>query len=302
MSATPRLPDYPFESRWFDHGADLRQHYLDEGRGEVVLMLHGNPTWSYYYRHLVLALRRTHRCVVPDHIGMGWSDKPDDAHYEYSLRQRVEDLGAFIDGVVGAVASITLVVHDWGGMIGLAWAVRNPARIARLVVLNTAGFPMPADKRLPRLLKLGRDSRLGAFLILRLNAFAAGATWLAVTKPLSAAERSAYVAPYDTPANRIATLRFVQDIPLIPADRGYELVRDTATMLPQLADRPILICWGLRDFVFDATFLREFARAFPAAEVHAWRDAGHYVLEDARERVVERVRAFLGAGAGVATT
>lgn len=293
MADSERLPDYPFESRWFAHRDGLRQHYLDEGLGEVLLMLHGNPTWSYYYRHLVLALRGTHRCVVPDHVGMGWSDKPDDAQYEYSLRQRVEDLGAFIDGVVGDTLPITLVVHDWGGMIGLAWAVRNPARIARLVVLNTAGFPMPAGKRLPWLLKLGRDSALGEFLILKLNAFAAGATWLAVTKPLSGAERRAYVAPYDTPAHRIATLRFVEDIPLSPADRGYELVRDTGAMLPQLADRPILICWGLRDFVFDATFLREFERAFPTAEVHAWRDAGHYVLEDARERVVERVRAFL---------
>ncbi|HVF34791.1 MAG TPA: alpha/beta fold hydrolase [Candidatus Saccharimonadia bacterium] len=295
MSDPARWPDYPFESHWFAHADGLRQHYLDEGRGDVVLMLHGNPTWSYYYRHLVLALRATHRCVVPDHVGMGWSDKPDDARYEYSLRQRVADLGVFIDGVVGPDAPITLVVHDWGGMIGLAWAVRNPGRIARLVLLNTAGFPMPADKRLPWLLKLGRDSALGAFLILQLNAFAAGATRLAVTKPLSDAERRAYVAPYDTPANRIATLRFVQDIPIAAADRGHELVRETAVLLPQLGDRPVLICWGLRDFVFDASFLREFERVFPAAEVHAWPDAGHYVLEDARERVVERVRAFLGA-------
>ena len=294
MSDAARWPDYPFESHWFAHRNGPRQHYLDEGCGEVVLMLHGNPTWSYYYRHLVLALRATHRCLVPDHVGMGWSDKPDDARYEYSLRQRVEDLGAFIDGVVGTDAPITLVVHDWGGMIGLAWAVNNPARIARLVLLNTAGFPMPADRRLPWLLKLGRDSALGAFLILQLNAFAAGATRLAVTKPLADAERRAYVAPYDTPSHRLATLRFVQDIPLEPGDRGFEIVRETAAGLARLAALPVLICWGLRDFVFDAAFLREFEHAFPSAEVHAWDDAGHYVLEDARERVVAHVGKFLG--------
>ncbi|HET9485398.1 MAG TPA: alpha/beta fold hydrolase [Xanthomonadales bacterium] len=294
----PRWPDYPFESRYFVHADGLRQHYLDEGEGEVVLMLHGNPTWSYYWRHLVLALRGTHRCVVPDHIGMGLSDKPGDDRYEYSLQRRVDDLDAFVRGVVDAGGTtappITLVVHDWGGMIGFAWACRHPQRIARLVVLNTAAFPMPADKRLPLALKLGRDTRVGAFLITRFNAFAGGATRLAVTKPLPPAVRDAYVAPYDTPANRIATLRFVQDIPLAPGDRGYALVRSTGEALPRFADHPALICWGLRDFVFDESFLREFRRALPRAEVHAWDDAGHYVLEDARERVVARVRAFLG--------
>ena len=291
------FPDYPFESRWFTHANGLKQHYVDEGRGEVVLMVHGNPTWSYYYRHLVLALRGTKRCVVPDHVGMGLSDKPDDARYEFSLRQRVDDLDAFVRGVVDAGAAappkLTLVVHDWGGMIALAWAVRNPQRIAKLVILNTAAFPMPADKRLPFTLKLGRETALGAWLISRFNAFAAGATRLAVTRPLPADVRRAYVAPYDTPAHRLATLRFVQDIPLGPGDRGYDLVRETGTRLHVLEDRPALVCWGLRDFVFDETFLREFRRAFPRAEVHAWEDAGHYVLEDARERIVPLVQRFL---------
>lgn len=297
MSAAERWPGYPFESRGFTHANGLKQHYLDEGRGEVVLMVHGNPTWSYYWRHLVLALRGTHRCVVPDHIGMGLSDKPDDARYEFSLRQRIDDLDAFVRGVVDAGAAVppklTLAVHDWGGMIALAWAVRNPGRVAKLVILNTAAFPMPPDKRMPFALKLGRDTALGAFLISRFNAFAAGATRLAVTKPLPAAVRRAYVAPYDTPAHRLATLRFVQDIPLGPGDRGHEIVRETGERLHVLADRPALLCWGLRDFVFDETFLREFRRAFPRAEAHAWDDAGHYVLEDARERIVPLVQRFL---------
>ena len=299
MSAARPLPEYPFASRWRERSPGIRQHYLDEGRGEVVLMLHGNPTWSYYYRHLVLALRDTHRCVVPDHVGMGWSDKPDDTAYEYSLRRRVDDLDDFVREVVdgeGGAPPITLVVHDWGGMIGFAWACRHPARIARLVILNTAAFPMPADKRLPWMLGLVRTTRLGAWLVSRLNAFAAGATRLAVTRPLPRAVRRAYTAPYDTPAHRIATLRFVQDIPLAPGDRGFELVEATAKCLPRFAGTPALVCWGLRDFVFDETFLREFRRVLPQAEVHAWEDAGHYVLEDARERVVEAVRRFLGLG------
>ena len=293
----PSFPDYPFTSHWLERNG-LRQHYLDEGEGAPVLMVHGNPTWSYYYRHLVLALRGTHRCIVPDHIGMGLSDKPDDSRYEYSLRQRVADLEALYQHLVATKGlperGITLVVHDWGGMIGLAFAAAHPERIARLVILNTAAFPMPADKRLPFTLKLGRNTALGALLIRGFNAFAAGATRLAVVKPLPRQVRDAYVAPYDTPAHRIATLRFVQDIPLSSEDRGYDIVARTAAALPSFADRPALICWGLKDFVFDHTFLREFKRALPKAQVHEWPDAGHYVLEDKREEVVALVRRFLG--------
>lgn len=291
-----RFPDYPFESRWFERDG-LRQHYLDEGAGAPVLMVHGNPTWSYYYRHLVRALSGTRRCIVPDHIGMGLSDKPDDEHYEYSLYQRVDDLETLFQHLVRERGlperGITLVVHDWGGMIGMAWAAAHPERIARLVILNTAAFPMPADKRLPFTLKLGRDSALGAFLIRYFNAFAALATRLAVVKPLPREVRAAYVAPYDCPAHRIATLRFVQDIPLSPNDRGYDLVARTAAALPQFADRPALILWGLKDFVFDASFLREWRRVLPNAQVHAWEDAGHYVLEDKREAIVGLVQRFL---------
>jgi haloalkane dehalogenase len=293
-----RFPDYPFTPHWFEHDG-LKQHYVDEGEGAPVLMVHGNPTWSYYYRHLVLALRGTHRCIVPDHIGMGLSDKPDDSRYEYSLRQRVADLEALHQHLVKTKGlperGLTLVVHDWGGMIGLAFAAAHPERIARLVILNTGAFPMPADKRLPLALKLGRNTAFGAFLIRRFNAFAAGATRLAVVKPLPRQVREAYVAPYDTPANRIATSRFVQDIPLTSADRGYDIVVRTAAALPSFADRPALICWGLQDFVFDHTFLREFKRVLPNAQVHAWKDAGHYVLEDKREEIVALVQRFLAA-------
>ena len=294
MTKIRPLPEYPFTPHFFTHAHGAKQHYLDEGprAGEVVLMLHGNPTWSYYYRNVVLALRDQRRCVVPDHVGMGWSDKPDDSRYTYSLQQRVDDLDALVASL-DLGGRITLVVHDWGGMIGFAWACRHPERIARLVVLNTAAFPMPHDKTLPSLLRLGRDSRFGAWLIEKHNAFARGATHLAVKHGMATDIRDAYLAPYDTPANRISTLRFVQDIPLSASDRGYDLVRDTGTRLPQFADRPALIGWGLKDFVFDAKFLREFRRALPNAEVHEYADAGHYVLEDARDRLIPAIVGFL---------
>jgi pimeloyl-ACP methyl ester carboxylesterase len=140
---------YPFSSHFLETRG-LRLHYLDEGPrdGPPVLMLHGNPTWSFYYRNLVLALRGQYRCIVPDHIGCGLSDKPGDESYDYRLRSRIEDLDTLL-GTLDLRQPLTLVGHDWGGMIGFAWAVRNPDRIARCVVLNTAAFPMP-DRALRR--------------------------------------------------------------------------------------------------------------------------------------------------------
>ena len=145
---------YPFQSRFFEH-LGLRLHYLDEGAGDPVVMLHGNPTWSFYYRRLVEALRTSHRVIAPDHIGCGLSDKPDDGHYDYTLARRVEDLDALLEWL-GVEKNVTLVLHDWGGMIGMTWACRHPERIARIVVLNTAAFPMPRCLRAER---VGRPIR-----------------------------------------------------------------------------------------------------------------------------------------------
>lgn len=294
VAIDPRL--YPFTGKFFTYPDGLRQHYLDEGAGEPVVMVHGNPTWSFYYRNLVLALRDRWRCVVPDHIGCGLSDKPGPDRYDFSLRRRVDDLERLLEAA-GVRDNVTLVVHDWGGTIGLAWAARHPERIKRLVVLNTAAFPLPRTKPFPWPLWLGRNTRLGAWLILRLNAFSAGATRVCVKRqPLPPAVRQAYLAPYDTPAHRLAVLRFVQTIPLRPSDPGYEIVSETEKKLALFQDRPVLIAWGLRDFVFDKHFLSEWERRFPRAQVHRFEECGHYILEDARDEMTELVRQFLEQG------
>ena len=151
------LTDHP--GRDFDRGG-LKLHYIDEGSGEPVVMLHGNPTWSFYYRHLIDSLRGSYRVIVPDHIGCGLSDKPDDSRYTYTLASRVDDLERLLDHL-GLDRDLTLIMHDWGGMIGMAYAARHPERIARLVVSNTAAFHKPASKPLPRALAICRDSRAG---------------------------------------------------------------------------------------------------------------------------------------------
>jgi haloalkane dehalogenase len=280
--------------------------WLDEGPrdGEVVVMLHGNPSWSYYWRHLVLGLsdpasKRQYRCIVPDHVGMGLSDKPDDApsaspRYDYTLQSRVDDLQALLRHAgVDDATPVTLVVHDWGGMIGFGWALSHMAQVRRLVILNTAAFPMPAGKRFPKRLALGRDSRLGGWLIRRFNLFARGAARFGTTRPLPRAVREAYAGVYDGWANAISTLRFMQDIPLDEGDRAWPLLVAAGERLPGYADRPAFIGWGLRDFVFDRHCLDAFRAALPRAEVQAFDDAGHYVLEDKHEVLVPAIRAFL---------
>ena len=285
-------PLYPFKSNYFDLGG-IRMHYLDEGSGEPAVMLHGNPTWSFYYRNLVTALGGSNRCIVPDHIGCGFSDKPADARYEYSLRHRAEDVEALLD-LLGVRENINLIVHDWGGMIGMVYATRHPERIKRLVILNTAGFRLPPGKKLPWSLWWCRSTPLGPLLVRGLNAFARGAARYSVTRrPMSEATRAGYLAPYDSWSNRLAVLRFVQDIPLHPGDRSYDLVAEVENKLDRLKDIPMLICWGAKDFVFDEHFLVEWTRRFPKAEVHRFGDAGHYVLEDAGEEIMPLVQRFL---------
>ncbi|KGM54001.1 alpha/beta hydrolase [Lysobacter daejeonensis GH1-9] len=296
----PVLPDYPFQPHRFEPRPGIALSYLDEGPrdGEVVVMLHGNPSWSFYWRHLVLGLRDRYRCVVPDHVGMGLSDRPDDApdahpRYEYTLQSRVDDLGALLEHL-GITGPVTLAVHDWGGMVGFGWALSRMPQVKRLVILNTAAFPLPTAKPMPWQLSLGRDSKIGGFLIRAFNLFARGAAWLGTERSLPADVRRAYSAPYNGWCNAISTLRFMQDIPLREGDRAWPLVEAAGRALPQFADRPAFIGWGLRDFVFDRHFLDGFRRALPNAEVHAFEDANHYVLEDKHEVLVPAIRTFLG--------
>jgi haloalkane dehalogenase len=283
---------YPFESRFLvRHGFKI--HYVDEGHGEPIVMVHGNPTWSFLFRDCIKTLRPNYRCVALDHLGCGKSDKPPIGEYPYRLINRVQDLEALMDSL-GLDSQVTLMLHDWGGMIGMAAAVRRPERIARLILLNTAAFGLPEGKSLPRTLHWARNTALGRWAILHANAFClAAARWCAVKKSLPKPVRDAYLAPYARADDRWAVLRFVLDIPLSPADPSFQLVMETARGLSNFAKTPTLIGWGQRDFVFDDDFLHEWKRRMPHAEIHAYPDAGHYVLEDAGDELIPRIAHFL---------
>jgi cis-3-alkyl-4-acyloxetan-2-one decarboxylase len=274
------------------HGA--KQAYVDVGTGpETIVMVHGNPTWSYYFRNVVAALSPRYRCIVPDHVGCGLSDKPTLAEYDFALKSRVDDLERLLDHA-GVTGNVTLLMQDWGGMIGLSYAVRHPERIRRIIATNTGCGPLPATKRFPWSLWLGRNTKLGEWLIVKQNAFCRlAAKWCVTRKPLAPEVRAMYLKPYDTPANRLAVLKFVQTIPLSERDAGWDIVTTTAEGLKHFANTPTLLLWGLKDFVFDKHFLADFQKRLPHAKTHTWPDCGHYLLEDAGPEVLAKIEEFL---------
>lgn len=277
---------YPFESHHLNIDG-VRMHYLDEGEGPPMVMLHGNPTWSFYYRELIKAFRKDYRVIVPDHIGCGLSDKPQ--QYPYTLATHIDNLDRLLTTL--DLHEVTLVVHDWGGAIGFGWAARHPDLVRRLVVFNTAAFFGPCALRI----RVCRIPVLGGLAIRGMNLFARGALTFACKNKanMPPSVRHGYLLPYDTWANRIATLRFVQDIPLHECGASFATLSNIDRSLNQFAQHPMLICWGMRDFCFNEWYLREWTKRFPDAQVNAFADAGHYVVEDARDEIKQVMRSWL---------
>jgi len=292
-NSTPAPDDwrtlYPFAShRRTIHGHGY--HYLDEGEGPVLLLLHGNPTWSFYWRAMVLALRGRYRLIVPDHIGCGLSDKPGPRAYSYRLAQRIDDVVQLIEDL--HLERIGLIAHDWGGAIGMGAAVAVPSRFSRFVLMNTAAFLM---RRCPLLIRLCHIPGLGRLGVQGLNLFARAALRVTTERPerMTPAVRAGYLAPYDSWRNREAIYRFVMDIPLRPSHPSHATLTAIEAGLPQFRSKPVSLIWGMRDWVFTPQFLDRFLESLPDGEVHRLADAGHYVMEDAHEQVIPLVKAFL---------
>lgn len=282
---------YPFAS----HSATVdgqSMHYVDEGSGQPVVLVHGNPTWSFYFRNLIPSLSANHRAIAMDHIGMGFSSHPSRADYPFSLERRVADLGEFIDSVVGD-GPIDLVMHDWGGAIGLGWAVAHPDRVRRLVIMNSAGFHPPSGNKVPAALLAARSAGTGEVVVRGANAFVEGAIRIAVSKPLTSDERRGYRAPYFSWKRRLGVYEFVKDIPVDAQHRTYDVIAGISDRLGLLADKPILLAWGTKDFVFNADYLEEFVRRFPEAKVCRYESANHLVLDDERDTLIPELVEFL---------
>lgn len=282
---------YPFQP----NSARIRgfnYNYIDEGKGEPLVMVHGNPTWSFYYRHLIKNLSDKYRTIAVDHIGCGLSDKPSTENYDYRLKSRVEDLETFLDSLELS-EKITLILHDWGGMIGLCYALRHKEKIGRIVITNTSGF-FPPGRGIPfRLWIMRYITPFAKAATLGLNLFSKAALYMAPRKKLTPDVKKGLTAPYNSWQNRIATYRFVQDIPLKPSDPSYSIVKSVDDNLHELSSIPMIILWGRHDFVFTMEYFREWQKRFPAAKTHVFDDAGHYLLEDEPDKVCDAIRIFL---------
>ncbi len=278
---------YPFEPKRFDTGSG-QLSYVDEGQGdEAVLMVHGNPTWSFFYRDVVRALRGRVRCIVPDHLGCGLSDKPQE--YDYTLPNHVANLGRLIDSL--ALRKVHLIVHDWGGPIGLGTMLPRSDKLGKVIILNTAAF---ADTVIPARIRFCRVPVIGEIAVRGFNGFAWPATWMAVTKPLAPAVKAGFLFPYDSWANRIATHRFVRDIPRgrgAPNDQALARIEQA---LPMLVGKSVRIIWGGQDFCFNRHYFNRWRSILPQAEADYLDHAGHYLLEDAGGKVIPAIERHLG--------
>ncbi|MBS2036552.1 alpha/beta fold hydrolase [bacterium] len=278
---------YPFESQHHQLG-NVRMHYLDEGAGKPLLMVHGNPTWSFYFRNLIQEFRPRRRCVAPDHIGCGLSDKPQ--NYRYCLARHAANLESLILNL--DLRDIDLLVHDWGGPIGLSVATRHPERFDRIMISNTAAF---RSKHLPRLLWAARIPLLGEFLIRGFNAFVQTTLVTATAHPhrMRGAVRKGFTFPYSSWANRIATARFVQDIPMDASHPSWPDLVQLEQGLPRLRNKQMLLLWGEKDWCFTTKMRDQFLDIFPHAKSVGLRSAHHLLYEDEPETTLQVIKEFL---------
>ena len=285
--------EYPFRSQYEEIG-DQSMHLIDEGDGDPVVMVHGNPTWSWYYRRLAADLRENHRVIVPDHIGCGLSSKPGAGEYPFTLARRIEDLETLLERR-GVTERVTWVVHDWGGAIGLGVATKIPERVRRVIILNTSAFGLPEGKKFPFLLWWIRHTPLGPFLVQGLNAFVRGTLQIGChLQKITPEARRGYLAPYHDWASRLAVLRFVQDIPRRFKDPSWDTLIEVERRLSRLHEVPVQLFWGDRDPVFDRAFRLSWKKRYPDQETHLFPGGGHLILEDAYETILPHIRRFLG--------
>lgn len=276
--------EYPFNSNFINIDGKNQLHYIDEGNGSVIVMLHGNPTWSFFYRNLIKDLSKSHRVIVPDHIGCGLSSKPED--YQYTLINHINNVEKLLNKL--NIDKFSLIVHDWGGAIGMGVATRHPSKIEKIVAMNTACF---TSQDIPLRINILRND-FGEWMIRSMNAFAFPATFMAVNKKLNPIIKKGFLLPYNNFSNRIATAKFVRDIPMDKTHQTYPTLKNIEDHLKDIK-APVLLLWGEKDFCFNMNFFKRWQDFFPTAKAISYPDASHYLLEDKYPEVSKEISTFL---------
>lgn len=290
---------WPYQPRWFETPAG-RMHYIDEGPpdGKPVILVHGNPSWGFLYRNFIGPLTSSgHRVIVPDHLGFGRSDKPGDANL-YRIAEHAARLDALLESL--DLRGAVVVPQDWGGPIGLSWAVAHPQRVWGLFILNTFAHRPPSDIDLPMAVRLFRMPGVGEILVQGLAAFHRAFFFrLGVVhrERLTTQIRNAYLAPHPTWSSRVGVLAFPRQIPASPQGEIADFCGAIESELERIfRSRPVKVVWGMDDPALTPELLSQlWTRTFPNAEVVRLHGAGHYLQEDAHERIVQELLAFLAS-------
>jgi haloalkane dehalogenase len=280
---------FPFEPRYQQVADDVRLHYVQQGEGRPVLMLHGNPTWSYVYRRFIPPVAEAgFRAIAMDHMGFGRSDRPP-GHERYGLRSHVDNLLSFVREL--DLRDITLVMQDWGGPIGFGAAVEEPERVAGFVIMNSgvgvfpSGTPMPFHEPF-------KQRGLGEMLALGANLFVEAMFGGMRPENATALVAEAYRAPFPDYYSRVPILAFARDVPVGHEHPTAPYISEIAAKLPELV-RPTLIAWGMRDRVFPPMLLEVWKQIYPHAEVLEFPEGRHYLQEDEPEAITEHLVRFL---------
>jgi len=288
---------FPFRNNFVDTDMGA-MHFIDEGEGDPILMLHGNPTWSYLYRAFISAFKDTHRVVAPDHIGFGLSDKPLDEH-AYTIDHHIRNLETLVTAL--DLRNITLVVQDWGGPIGLGMAARLPGRVKRLVVMNSFGFYPPVDGqdpdnlKLPFPLRLMRAGGIGDLMVRRFGFFERVVIPTAVGNSAAYKKiRHAYTGVFETSDDRAGVMAFPRLIPTNTKHPSAKILFNETEPFLKSFDGPTRIFWGVKDPLFPIEALHAWKKRLPQAKVTELPEAKHYIQEDAPDMLVAGIRAFLG--------
>ncbi len=274
---------FPYESRFLDLDR-CRLHYIDEGRGPVLVLLHGNPTWSFLYRHMVARLRHRFRCVALDYPGFGLSSAPPD--YGFTPAEHSTVVERFVAEI--GLDCFTPVVHDWGGPIGLAVAGRRPERVRALVIANTFAWPVDGDRHFEWFSRL-MGGAVGRVAIRRGNAFVNVVVPAGTRRRLSRPEMGHYRGPFPTPDARMPTYVFPREIMA-----GRRFLAEVEAGLGRLAHLPALIAWAGRDVAFGDTERRRFEAAFPRHRSVVFEGAGHYLQEDVPQELASEIEGWWG--------
>ncbi len=288
---------WPYEPKWFDT-PDGRMHYVDEGPrdGKPVVLVHGNPTWGYLYRNFIPPLVDAgYRVIVPDHLGFGRSEKPDQKEL-YQIQNHCKRLELLLESL--DLHNVTVVPQDWGGMIGLYWATRHPERVESLFILNTFAHRPPEKTRLPLPLKLFRTPGVGEILVKGLHGFVRALVFKAgIVKRdrMTPQVKKAYLSPHPNWSSRTPILVFPREIPAGPEGRVADLGGEIeAGMEKHLREKPVMICWAMKDIAFTEEMLNNlWLKTFPDARVMKIEEAGHYLQEDAHEEIVPALLEFI---------